>query len=126
LSHHALLERFELQYPQIDKASFIERTRDFLLQRSHVNDEAIFYVALEEALVRCIDLLSANQFDIGGNIVLGAEVEHLLGLTDAADAGSGELSPFHQQAEDRDGQRLFRRADQSHGSVPLQQIDIGI
>jgi hypothetical protein len=39
-----------------------------------------FYVALEQALVGFIDLLNANRFDVGGDAVFGAEIEHLLRL----------------------------------------------
>src|SRR5688572_650339 len=72
-----------------------------LLERSHVDDEAILHIASEQTLVRFVDLLSTNHFHLGGNIVRGAEVEHLLGLAGAADAGTGDLPPFRQQAEDR-------------------------
>jgi hypothetical protein len=60
------------------------------LQRSHLNNEAVLYVAFEQALVGFIDLVSANQFNVCGNITLSAEIEHILRLPGAADAGSGK------------------------------------
>src|SRR5262249_42750018 len=56
-----------------------------LFQRGHVDDEAIFYVALQQALVRGVDLLDGNHFDVGGDAVIGAEVEHLLRFADTTD-----------------------------------------
>ena len=44
--------------------------------------------------------------------VLGAEVEHLLGLGDAADERAGEAAAAEDQAEGGDGERMLRRADQ--------------
>jgi hypothetical protein len=35
-----------------------------LFQRSHIDDEAIFYVALEEAIVGLVDLLDGDPLDI--------------------------------------------------------------
>ena len=40
-----------------------------------------------------VDLLNGDGFHVGGDVMFPAEVEHLLGLGDAADAGSGEASP---------------------------------
>ena len=57
----------------------------------------------------------------GTDPVLGAEVEHLLGLADAADRRAGEGSALQQQREHRDGQRLGRRADVHERAVGLQQ-----
>src|SRR5882762_9796412 len=56
-----------------------------LLKRSHVDDEAVLHVALEQAIVRFVDLLNLDELDIGSDSVLGAEVQHLLGLPNAAD-----------------------------------------
>ena len=56
-----------------------------LLEAGHVDYEAVFYVALEETFVGFVDLLDGDDFDVAGDVVLAAEVEHLLGFFDAAD-----------------------------------------
>src|SRR5262245_57390043 len=61
-----------------------------LLQRLHVDHEAVLHVALGQALVGLVDLLDRDQLDVGAEVVLGAEVEHLLRLADAADRGARE------------------------------------
>src|SRR5712692_8942094 len=71
----------------------------FSFQRSHVDDEAVLHVALGEALVGFVDLLDADQLDVGGDAVLGAEIKHLLRFADAADGGTGQPPPLEQQAE---------------------------
>src|SRR4030095_10087023 len=98
----------------------------FLLQPSHVDDEAVFHVTLEQSLVGLVDLLSPDHFHVRGDIALGAEIEHLLGLAGTANAGASDLPPLRQQAKDFDRQRFFRRTDHSERAVALQQLEIGV
>src|SRR5271170_1404654 len=53
------------------------------LERSHIDREAILHVGLEQTLVGFIDLLDGDDFDVRDDVVLPAEVEHLLSLGDA-------------------------------------------
>src|SRR4051794_33488378 len=55
-----------------------------------VDNESVADVGRQHALVRLVDLVGGNHFDVGADVVLGAEVEHFLGLRDAADHGAGE------------------------------------
>jgi hypothetical protein len=57
-----------------------------LLQRGHIDDEAVLDVAFEQALVRLVNLRNFDQLDIGGDAVIGAEIEHLLSFLNTADA----------------------------------------
>ena len=59
-----------------------------LFEAGHVDYEAVFYVALQEAVVGFVDLLDGDYFYVAGDVVLAAEVEHLLGFGDAADGGA--------------------------------------
>src|SRR5438128_1721784 len=59
-----------------------------LLQGSHVDHEAVLHVALQDAIVSLVDLLDRDDFDVGNDIVLPAEIEHLLRFGDAADERS--------------------------------------
>jgi hypothetical protein len=52
-------------------------------QRSHVDGKAIFNVRPNHALVGFVDLLDRNDFHVGGDVALTAEVEHLLRFGDA-------------------------------------------
>jgi hypothetical protein len=54
-----------------------------------VDDEAIADVGSQDPLVSLVDLICGDDLDFGADLVLGAEVEHLLGLGDAADHGAG-------------------------------------
>jgi hypothetical protein len=60
-------------------------TLDGKLLRSHVNREAILHIGLQHPLVGLVDLLDRDHLDIADDVVLAAEVEHLLRLLDAAD-----------------------------------------
>ena len=55
-----------------------------------------------------------------------AEVEHLLGLGDAADERAGEAAASEDEAEGGDGERLRRRADEGEVAVAAEQVDIGV
>ena len=58
--------------------------------------------------------------------MFGAEVEHFLGLANAADGGAGEAAAFHDEIEGGDGGGFLGRADESHGAVELQELEIGV
>jgi hypothetical protein len=53
-------------------------------ERGRVDHEAVPHVAGDDAIVGLVDLLAGDDLDVGTQVVLGAEVEHLLRLPDAA------------------------------------------
>jgi hypothetical protein len=55
------------------------------LERRHVDREAVLHVRFHEPVVGLVDALDGDDLDVRGDAVLAAEVEHLLGLRDAAD-----------------------------------------
>ncbi len=62
-----------------------------LLQRRHINHKAVLDVPFQQTLVGLVDLLNFDQFDIGGEAVIGAEIEHLLSFPNPADAEPARL-----------------------------------
>ena len=92
----------------------------------HVDGEAVLHVGLEQSLVGLIDLLDGDDFDIGGDVVLTAKVQHLLGFRDAANGRSGKAAPSKEKAKGSDGERLLWRADERDGAVPGQKVEVGI
>src|SRR5439155_26399989 len=70
------------------------------------------------------DFLDWDNFDIGGEVVLPAEVEHLLCFGYTANRRTGEASAAHDQPECCNGERLFRRADERDVAIAAQQIDV--
>jgi len=60
----------------------------YSLQRREIDDEAVAHVALEHALVGVIDVLHRDHLDVGQHVLLGAEIQHLLRLLNAADQGA--------------------------------------
>ena len=93
---------------------------------SHVDGEAVLHIGLDQSLVGLVDLLDRDDFDIGGDVVLAAEVEHLLGLGDAADERTGEAATPEEQRKGRNGKRLLRRADKGDVAVAAKQVDVGV
>src|SRR3954451_11755143 len=79
--------------------------------RRGVDDEAVADVGGEHSLIRLVDVLRLDDLDLCGDAVLGAEVEHLLRLRDAADHGPGERAPSSDQPHDLEAQRDRRSAD---------------
>src|SRR3954471_20360131 len=55
-------------------------------QRSHVDHEPVANIALHHPLESLVDVGDVDHLDIRGDAVLGAIVEHLLGLWNPADA----------------------------------------
>src|ERR1039458_613099 len=95
-------------------------------ERSHINREAVLHIGLEQSLVGFVDLLDGDDFDIGGDVVCRAKVEHLLGLRDAADVRTGEAAAPHDEAECRDAQGLGGCADKGKVAVEAEQVEIGV
>ena len=58
--------------------------------------------------------------------VLAAEVEHLLGLGDAADERAGQHLVAPDEREGRQRSRLGRNADQHHRPLSRQQAQVGV
>ena len=77
-------------------------------ERSHVDGEAILHIGLEQPLVSFVDLLDRDHFDVGGDVVLAAKIEHLLGFGNAADGRAGEAAAAEDEAEGRDGRGASR------------------
>src|SRR5437879_2587304 len=82
------------------------------LKRSHVDREAVLNIGLEQSLVGFVDFLDGDNFNISGDVVGAAKVQHLLGFGDAANHRAGETAPPANETERRDAQRLCRSADQ--------------
>jgi hypothetical protein len=62
------------------------------LERGHINREAILHSGFEQSFVGFDDLLNGDDFDIGGNVMPAAKVEHLLGFGDTANGRAGEIA----------------------------------
>jgi hypothetical protein len=59
--------------------------------------------------------------------VLGAEVEHLLRLREAADERARQPPVLEDEVENVGrGMRLSRRADEGHGAVALEKDEVGV
>src|ERR1035437_8524099 len=95
-------------------------------ERSHINRKAVLHIGLEQSLVGFVDLLDGDDFDIGGDVVCRAKVEHLLGLRDAADVRTGEAAAPHDEAECRDAQGLGGCADKGKVAVEAEKVEIGV
>ena len=55
-----------------------------------------------------------------------AKVEHLLGLTDAADVRTGQTAAPHDEAKCRDRHGLLGSADKRDVPVVAEQVDVGV
>jgi hypothetical protein len=59
-------------------------TRRSALERGHVDHEAVFHIALEHAFVGLVDLVHGDHLDVRDDLMLGAEIQHFLGFSDAS------------------------------------------
>ncbi len=55
------------------------------LERSHIDRKAVLHVRLQQSFIGFVNLLDRDDLNIGGNVMLAAEVEHLLGLRQTTD-----------------------------------------
>ena len=58
--------------------------------------------------------------------MLSTELEHLLSLGDAADAGATEVTAGHDDAEGVDGEGLLWHAYEAKSAVELEQRQVGV
>lgn len=55
------------------------------LEGFRVDHKAVADIRRQHALIGLVDLIGSDQFGLGRNAVLGAEIHHLLGFGNAAD-----------------------------------------
>jgi CubicO group peptidase (beta-lactamase class C family) len=70
------------------------------LQRRHVDDETVFHVAAYDPLPGSVDVLHRSHFDLGHDVALRAEIEHLLRFLDSTDARAGDGTALHEKIKD--------------------------
>src|SRR5271166_4859281 len=99
---------FENVLPEKRRCLFIRLLR---FQRGHVDREPVLHIRFEHSLVGFVDLLDRDDFHIGGNVVLSAEIEHLLSFADPANVRAGEVAIAHNQGKSNHTEGLRRRAD---------------
>ncbi|CZS10107.1 hypothetical protein CDFC105_83980 [Clostridioides difficile] len=95
-------------------------------QGGGVDDEAVAHVRGQHPLVGLVDPVGGDQLGPRDDAVLGAEVEHLLGLGDAADHRPGVGAPAADEGEDVEAQRLRRGPDVDQGPVDGEQGQVGV
>jgi hypothetical protein len=95
-------------------------------QRCHVYREPVFHIRLEQPRVRFVQLLDGNHFDVRGDVVLAAEVEHLLCLRDTANRRSGKTVTAKDEPESGHGQRLLGSAHQRDVAIDGEQLDVSV
>ena len=82
-----------------------------VLQRRHVDDEAVFDVAFQHAFVGGVDVCHVDEFNVGGDVVFAAEIQQFLCFRDAADERTGDGAALH---DERHGvERRFGLPDQA-------------
>nr|GFD54090.1 hypothetical protein [Tanacetum cinerariifolium] len=83
--------------------------------------EAVLYVALQHALVGFVDVLNVNDLNIRHNVVLGAEVEHLLRFGNAANERARHPAALGDEVEGMQMRRLSGHPQQNHSTIEAQQ-----
>src|ERR1700722_1473422 len=51
--------------------------RALFFERCHIDHEAVFHIALQQAFVGGIDVLNTDHFDVAHDAVFRAEIQHL-------------------------------------------------
>src|SRR6266481_9157013 len=69
----------------------------FRFERSHVDRKPVLHIGLEQSFVSFVDFLDRDYFNVSGDIMLPAKIEHLLGFGDAANGRAGQAMATHDQ-----------------------------
>src|SRR5205085_436136 len=96
------------------------------LEGSHIDREPVLHVRLEQPLIRFVHLLDRDHLKIRRDVVLPAEIKHLLRLRKSANQRAREAPPAEQQAKHRNRQRLLWCPDHGDVAVALQQPNVSI
>jgi predicted permease len=112
--------------PLLAGREFEERDRLLGFERSHIDREAVLHIGLEQSLVGFVDLLDRDDFDIGGDVVRAAKIEHLLGLGMPPMGEPERLRRPNIRPKTGHGERLLRRADQRDVAVAAEQLNVGV
>src|SRR6266853_2171352 len=99
---------------------FLLRPCSLRFQRSHVDREPILHIGFKQSLVSFVHFLNWDHFDIGGDVVCAAKIEHLLRLGDSPNRGPGETASPHDQAERGHIERLCGSADQRQIAIDAE------
>jgi len=86
----------------------------------NVEDDAVPGLVLGDPDEGFVHLVEGDDFDLGGDVVLGAEVEHLLNLGGRTDCGAGE-GDVPAKGEAGDGHGSLREANVGEVAVGLDQ-----
>ena len=90
-------------------------------ERGGVDDVAVAHARIHDVVVSLRDVLAADHLDLRDDAVRGAEVEHLLGLGDAADLGARERLAAVDEGAQRQGDGLGRQAHVDEDAVGAQR-----
>jgi hypothetical protein len=91
-----------------------------------VEDEAVLDVRGQGALPRGVDSLrgGGDELDVARDVVLGAEVDHLLGLADAADEGALEREAAAEEGARRELPRVRAAAHGDEGAAVFEEVEV--
>ena len=106
-----------------DRQRPIERC--FLLQGRHVDDEAVFHVALEKTLERFVDL-SNPIVSMSQAMPCSAQKSSISCVSAMPPMPEPPTCVAEKQAERLDRQLASRRTHQRHRAVEFQQAEIGV
>ena len=53
-----------------------------------INDKSVVHIILDQPLHGCVDVLNADLLNLTGNVVLGAEIKHILRFLDTSDGAA--------------------------------------
>src|SRR5690625_2546199 len=82
-------------------------------ERSHIDDESVFHIAFEHPFVSFVDLVHTDHFDVGGDSMFAAEIEHLLRFGNSGDHRNGQTFASTDHADRPDRERFLRCTDET-------------
>ena len=90
-----------------------------------VDHKAILHIRLHHTVVGLRDLIAADDLMRAGDVVLSAEVQHLLRLTDAADEGSRDGLSLGNDGKGMEVKGLSGSPHHHKLAVLPQEVEVG-
>ena len=96
----------------------------FHSERGGVNHKAVLHIGLHHAVIGLTDLVPADELVGADDVVLSAEVQHLLRLANAANEGACDRLALGDDGEGMEVQRLCRHSNHHELAVLPQEGEV--
>ena len=82
-----------------------------LLNLGHINDSSVLHISSDYPVEHLSDLVRSDELNVGNNVMLSTEIQHLLRLFDATNERSSHGSALSDARKEVQTNGVWRRSD---------------